>query len=61
MDTSKVREWMWLDAEAVVAHALRDLRAGKAISIPTRRYQAMSLVGRLAPRGVVARIARIGR
>jgi uncharacterized protein len=61
MDISRVPGWMWLNADAVVAHALRDLRAGKAISIPTRRYQVMSLAARLAPRAVVARIARIGR
>jgi short-subunit dehydrogenase len=61
MNMSKVPRWMWLDAESLVAQAMRDLAAGKAISIPSRRYAVLTRVSRLAPRRVVARMARIGR
>jgi len=49
---------MWLDADRVVDAAMRDLRRGKAVSVPTRRYAALIAATRLAPRGVVARAAR---
>lgn len=53
--------WMWLDADAVVAEALSDLRAGKAISVPSARYKALVAAARLAPPRVVEKIARWGR
>jgi uncharacterized protein len=58
---SKVPRWMWLDAESLVAQAMRDLAAGKAISIPSKRYAVLTRVSRLAPRRIVARMARMGR
>lgn len=61
MDMSSVPRWMWLDADDVVATCLRDLAAGKAVSVPSRRYRAIVAVSRLAPRTLVARLARIGR
>lgn len=61
MDTSRVPGWMWLDADSLVTRAMRDLQAGKPISVPGRRYQLMSTVARIAPRSMVARIARMGR
>jgi uncharacterized protein len=61
MDMSSVPRWMWLDAESLVAQAMRDLAAGKAISIPSKRYAVLARVSRLAPRRIVARMARMGR
>jgi short-subunit dehydrogenase len=61
MNMSKVPRWMWLDAESLVAQAMRDLAAGKAISIPSKRYAVLTRVSRLAPRRIVARMARMGR
>jgi uncharacterized protein len=61
MNMSKVPRWMWLDAESLVEQAMRDLDAGKAISIPSKRYAVLTRVSRLAPRRVVARMARMGR
>jgi len=61
MDISKIPGRMWLDAEEVVAEAMRDLAAGKAVSVPSRRYRALTAVARLAPRSLVTRLARIGR
>ncbi|MGH3501993.1 MAG: SDR family NAD(P)-dependent oxidoreductase, partial [Nocardioidaceae bacterium] len=53
--------WMWLDADDVVRTALADLRAGKVVSVPTKRYKVIVAVSRLAPRRLVERVARIGR
>lgn len=48
--------FMWLDASVVVADGLRDLRAGKPISVPTRRYQALTAATRLLPRPIVRKV-----
>ena len=53
--------WMWLDADTVVRTALRDLYRGKAVSIPTRRYQALTTLARATPRRAMEKIARRGR
>jgi short-subunit dehydrogenase len=60
-DTSGIADWMWLDADAVVATALKDLRAGKAISVPTVRYKVLTSIARITPRVVVEKLARRGR
>ncbi|SDT43774.1 hypothetical protein SAMN04488543_4391 [Friedmanniella luteola] len=56
--TGSIPSWMWLDADALVAECLRDVAAGKVISIPSRRYQALMLAARLAPRPLVRRASR---
>jgi uncharacterized protein len=56
-----VPSWMWLDADSLVSTALHDLRRGKAVSIPTRRYQVLTALARVTPRAAVARVARRGR
>ena len=48
---------MWLDADRLVDIALRDLRRGAAVSVPTWRYAALTTAARLAPRRLVARAA----
>jgi short-subunit dehydrogenase len=53
--TSKIPAAMWLDADALVAECLRDVAAGRVISIPSRRYRALILAARLAPRSLVRR------
>jgi uncharacterized protein len=56
-----VPRWMWLDPDDVVGEALHDLRAGRAISIPSRRYRAIVAASRFTPRGVIGRLASRGR
>lgn len=51
--TSAIPAALWLDADALVEQCLRDVAAGKVISIPTRRYQALIGLVRLAPRRAV--------
>lgn len=60
-DMSDTAEWMWLDADEVVQTALSDLRRGKAVSIPSKRYKAIVGISHLSPRGLTERIARRNR
>jgi uncharacterized protein len=57
MGTDNVPGWLWLDADRVVAAALRDLNHGKTLSVPDPRYKALTGLMRLAPRGVTARVS----
>jgi short-subunit dehydrogenase len=61
MDKGSVPRWMWLDAEDVVRAALKDLSAGKAVSIPSLRYKVLAFIARNAPSSLVASLAARGR
>jgi short-subunit dehydrogenase len=62
MDMSGVRNPLWLDAADVVDAGLRDLRAGKAVSVPGWQYKAIVGAGRLVPPSVAGRLSsRAGR
>jgi len=54
-DMSNTPSFMWLDAERVVADGLADARAGKVISVPSKRYRAIVTLVKLLPRPLVAR------
>ncbi|WP_337059995.1 SDR family NAD(P)-dependent oxidoreductase [Kineococcus sp. G2] len=47
---------VWLDVDDVVDAALDDLFAGRAVSVPTRRWQVVSTLLDVAPRGLVSRV-----
>ena len=53
--------WMWLDADRVVRDALADLDAGKALSVPSRRYRVLAAVARTTPVSVQQRFQSLGR
>jgi uncharacterized protein len=53
--------WLWLDADRVVEAALRDLARGRRLSVPSRRYQVVSVLARCTPAGVQARFQGLGR
>ena len=55
-DMSSTPSFLWLDADRVVADGLADARAGKRISVPTRRYKVILLLVKLLPRTLVARV-----
>ncbi|MFE2364650.1 SDR family NAD(P)-dependent oxidoreductase [Streptomyces virginiae] len=55
MDVSALRDAVWLEPEAVVEQALRDLALRRPVSITGRRYQAYALAVRHLPRTFVAR------
>jgi short-subunit dehydrogenase len=58
MDLSSLPGWAWLDVEAVVRQALRDLHRGKPVSVTGWRYKAYAFAVRHAPRRVAAKMAR---
>jgi short-subunit dehydrogenase len=51
--TGSIPSIMWIDAEPLVRTALRDVRRGKVVSIPSVRYRAITWFVRHAPRRVV--------
>ena len=60
-DTDSAPKLLWLDSDRLVAEALVDLDAGKALSIPSKRYKAIAAVARFVPAGVQQRFQRLGR
>jgi len=60
IDMNDVPRFLWLDADQVVAVALRDLARGKLVSVPTLRYKLAA--GALAhiPRAVLYRAPSMG-
>ncbi|MFB4314513.1 SDR family NAD(P)-dependent oxidoreductase [Actinomadura sp. 21ATH] len=62
MDVSGVPGFMWLDRDKVVDAALRDLRRGVGVSVPSPQYKAIVGISRLMPRDLVGRLSsRTGR
>lgn len=53
MDVSNLPEIAWLNAPDVVRTAIADSRAGKAVSVPSVRYQAVVGLLGLIPRSLV--------
>ena len=53
--------FMWLDADDLVAEALRDFDKGRSLSVPSRRYKAVTTVARYTPAGLQARFQSLGR
>jgi short-subunit dehydrogenase len=52
MRASNVPSWAWLDADKVVAAALRDLARGRIISVPDARYKVATALMRHTPTGL---------
>lgn len=60
-DISNIPRWMWLKSDTVVRGSLRDLKRGKAISVPSVRYKILAFLSRYAPSRIVAKVAKKGR
>lgn len=60
IDMTGLPSFAWLDADAVVAAGLRDLRRGKIVSVPTARYKAAAAVVQRLPRAVLYRARGFG-
>jgi uncharacterized protein len=56
-----VPSWLWLDADAVVAAALRDFDRGRSVSVPGARYKVIAAAARVTPAGLQARFQQLGR
>jgi uncharacterized protein len=54
-------DFLWLDADALVAQALKDHARGKAFSIPGVQYKAISTTARLVPTSLLQRFQSLGR
>jgi uncharacterized protein len=61
VDHDSAPSWMWLDMDRVVREALRDLARGRRISIPSKRYKALSALAKYTPTSVQARLQGLGR
>jgi short-subunit dehydrogenase len=62
MDTGNVPGWMWLDADNLVAAAMKDLARGKSLSVPDARYKTLMGLAKLAPRNALGAVgSRTGR
>jgi short-subunit dehydrogenase len=62
MDVSGIPEPLWLDADRVVASALRDFRRKVPVSVPSVQYKTIVGLGKLVPRNLAGRLsARTGR
>jgi short-subunit dehydrogenase len=58
IDTHGSPEWMWLDADNVVAAAMRDLARGRSVSVPNWKYKAAALGIRFTPHSVFTAMGR---
>lgn len=54
-------EWMWLDVDDLVREALDDYAKGKAFSVPSVRYKAITTAARMAPTRLLQRFQLVGR
>lgn len=58
IDMSKTPDWLWLDAERVVAAGMSDLRHGKTVSVPDWKYKGVAFAMRHLPRPLLQAVAR---
>ena len=56
--TTDIPSWMWLEADEIVEGALRDLRRGIPVSVPSVQYKALTAVAKYVPRGLVTKVSR---
>ena len=54
---SKIPEPLWLDADDLVADALRDNDRGRVVSIPSKRYTALMFVAQHLPRPAIRAVS----
>ncbi|WP_126416248.1 SDR family NAD(P)-dependent oxidoreductase [Trueperella bialowiezensis] len=53
VSTSSIPNWLWLDAERVVAECLSDVDAGKTTSTPSKRFKVIGFLAKHAPASLV--------
>ena len=54
-------DFMWLDADKLVATALADFDKGRVYSIPSAQYKVIATASRLVPSGLLQRFQSVGR
>jgi short-subunit dehydrogenase len=55
MDVSVFPDWVWLDSRRVARDGLRTARAGRSVSVPSKRYSALALAVQFTPRPLLRR------
>lgn len=60
-DLKRIPSWMWLNPDQVVREALADNAAGRAVSIPSRRYATLIALSKLVPDKLAAAAGNRGR
>jgi uncharacterized protein len=58
MNMTSLPSWLWLDADALVDAALRDLHRGKTVSVPGTIYKAAAVALPRLPRRLVQATGR---
>lgn len=61
MDVTRGSGFLWLDVERLVRESLADFDAGKALSIPSKRYKAIVALTRAVPTAVLQKFQSLGR
>lgn len=61
MEIETIPNWMWLDVDVVVSKSLKDLKNGKAISVPGMQYKFFSFFAQYLPRPIVRRLSVASR
>ncbi len=56
MNMTKVPGFLWMEADVLVATALRDWRKGRALSIPGWKNKTIASLGRLLPPSLIGRM-----
>ncbi len=51
----------WLDVDQVVGAAVEDARKGRLVSVPSRQYQALSVLAKYSPRPIVRKASTMRR
>jgi len=54
-------DFMWLDADELVATALKDFEKGRTFSIPSAQYKVITALARVVPGGMLQRFQAVGR
>lgn len=58
IDMSGLPSWLWLDADALVEAALRDLNRGRTVSVPGAAYKVAAAALPRLPRALVRAVGR---
>jgi len=56
-----VPSFLWLDVDDLVREAIADFDAGKTLSVPSKRYKAITAVSRHLPTSLLQRFQSLGR
>jgi hypothetical protein len=57
LNMSALPDRAWLDADRLVADCLDDVRRGRVISVPSRRYKAAVVLARHVPRPLLRAVS----